>query len=70
MMNYYVEIHKVGIRTYTCTFTQMLSALALECITLMRTIRADILDSDHNMYYVTCMYLKGTGDIEIHVQEL
>lgn len=49
MMNYYVEIHKVGIRTYTCTFNQMLSALALECISLRITIRADILDSDHNM---------------------
>lgn len=70
MMNYYVEIHKVGIKTYTCTFNQMLAELALECITLRKTIRASILDYDHNMYYVTCLYLKGTGNVEIHVHEL
>jgi hypothetical protein len=31
-MEYYVEIKKVGIRVYNCTFIQMLSELALECI--------------------------------------
>lgn len=70
MMNYYVEIHKVGIRTYSCTFNQMLAELALECIKLSRTIRADILDSDHNIYYVTCRYLKETGNIDLQVKEL
>ena len=70
MMEYYVEIHKVGIRTYYCTFNQMLSALALECISLRRTIRADILDSDNNTYYVTCRYLKQTGNIDLEVKEV
>lgn len=67
-MNYYVEIHKNGIRTYTCTFGQMLSSLGLECLTSKRTIRADVMDSDHNMYYVICEYLKETGNIDLHVK--
>lgn len=70
MMNYYVEINKVVIRTYSCTFARLLAELAHECLTLRRTLRADILDSDHNRYYVTCKYLKGAGGIEVHVREL
>ena len=66
----YVEIHTVGVRTYNCSFTRMLAAIGLESISLRRTIRADIIDSDHNMYYVTCKYLKGTSGVEVHVQEL
>lgn len=45
-MNYYVEIHKNGIRTYTCTFGQMLSSLGLECLTSKRTIRADVMEEE------------------------
>lgn len=69
-MDYYVEIHKNGIRTYTCTFGQMLSSLGLECLASKRTIRADVMDSDHNMYYVICKYLKETGNIDLHVKKL
>ena len=68
-MKYYVEIKKHGIRTYICTFNQMLSEIALECLALRRTLRANILDSDHNMYYVTCKYLKGTDEVEVYVHE-
>lgn len=68
MMNYYVEIHKDGTRTYT--FVQLLSSLGLECLTRKRTIRADVMDSDHNTYYVTCRYLKESGNIDLDVKKL
>lgn len=53
-MDYYVEIKKVGIKTYSCTFNQMLAQLALECMSIKRTISANVMDSDHNMYRVDC----------------
>ena len=37
-MEYYVEIKKVGNRTYNSTFNQKLAELALECIARKRTI--------------------------------
>lgn len=70
MMNYYVEIHKDGTRTYTCTFGQLLSSLGMECLTRKRTIRADVMDSDHNTYYVTWRYLKESGNIVLDVKKL
>ena len=69
MMNYYVE-NKDGTMTYNCTFGQLLSSLGLECLTKKRTIRADVMDSDHNTYYVTCRYLKETGNIDLEVKKL
>lgn len=70
MMNYYVEIHKDGTRTYNCTFGQLLSSLGLECLIRKRTIRADVMDSDYNNYYVTCRYLKESGNIDLDVKKL
>lgn len=71
MMNYYVEINKVGIITYSCTFNEMLGELALECIRIKRTISADVMDSEHNMYYIVCRYPRKCNDrVEIFVKEL
>lgn len=70
-MNYYVEIKKVGIKTYSCTFNQMLAQLALECMSIKRTISANVMDSDHNMYRVYCRYSrKCMGRVEVYVKEL
>lgn len=69
-MNYYIEIKKVGIRVYKCTYNMMLAGLALESIALRRTLRAEVIDSDHNLYYVTCRYIKETNTVEISVKEL
>lgn len=68
---YYVEIKKVGIKTYSCTFNQMLAQLALECISIKRTISANVMDSDHNMYRVYCRYsIRGMERVEVYVKEL
>lgn len=64
-MKYYIEIKKVGIRVYNCTYNMMLARLALESIAL----RAEVIDSDHNLYYLTCRY-KETNTVEISVKEL
>lgn len=70
-MKYYVEIKKVGIKTYSCTFNQMLAQLALECISIKRTISANVMDSDHNKYCVYCRYHRRcTERVEIYVKEL
>lgn len=70
-MNYYVEIKKVGIKTYTCTFNQMLAQLSLECIARKRTISANVMDSDHNMYRVYCRYHRICMEFaEVFVKEL
>ena len=69
-MEYYVEIKKVGIRTYNSTFNQMLAELALECIARKRTISADVMDADHNLYDVYCRYSEGTSSVTIWVKEL
>lgn len=68
-MKYYIEIKKVGIRVYNCTYNMMLAGLALESIALRRTLRAEVIDSDHNLYYITCRY-KETNTVEISVKEL
>lgn len=71
VMDYYVEIKKVGNKTYSCTFNQMLAQLALECISIKRTISANVMDSDHNMYRVDCRYSrKCMGRVEVYVKEL
>lgn len=71
VIDYYVEIKKVGIKTYSCTFNQMLAQLALECISIKRTISANVMDSDHNMYRVDCRYSrKCMGRVEVYVKEL
>lgn len=70
-MKYYVEIKKVGIKTYSCTFNQMLAQLVLECISIKRTISANVMDSDHNKYSVYCRYHRRcTERVEVYVKEL
>lgn len=68
-MKYYIEIKKVGIRVYNCTYNMMLAGLALESIALRRTLRAEVIDSAHNLYYLTCRY-KEPNTVEISVKEL
>lgn len=71
VMDYYVEIKKVGIKTYSCTFNQMLAQLALECISIKRTISANVMDSDHNRYRVDCRYSRKCMErVEVYVKEL
>lgn len=71
VMEYYVEIKKVGIKTYSCTFNQMLAQLVLECMSIKRNISANVMDSDHNMYRV---YITGITEdmehVEVYVKEL
>lgn len=71
VMEYYVEIKKVGIKTYSCTFNQMLAQLVLECMSIKRNISANVMDSDHNMYRV---YIAGITEdmehVEVYVKEL
>lgn len=70
-MKYYVEIKKIGIKTYSCTFNQMLAQLALECISIKRTISANVMDSDHNKYRVYCRYHRRCMEsVEVCVKEL
>lgn len=70
-MEYYVEINKVGIKTYSCTFNQMLAQLALECMSKNRNISANVMDSDHNMYRIYCRHSRRCMErVEVDVKEL
>lgn len=71
VMEYYVEIKKVGIKTYSCTFNQMLAQLVLECMSIKRNISANVMDSDHNMYRVNIAGItEDMEHVEVYVKEL
>lgn len=49
----------------------MLAQLALECISIKRTISANVMDSVHNKYRVYCRYHRRCMErVEGYVKEL